>query len=142
YALKERNADAGLDHYHPKLGYRWNGGRVKAFNFDRRPSNIASTIGKYLDARIGAPSFALDKVKVPILGREADFEQPTSQRVFRGSPYQLELTGNGTVAFAGTKVDLTGDFTVMGWVWFEAMAATSRRAFGWLGGTTWPWTVR
>jgi hypothetical protein len=134
------NEDGGLDAYRPKTGYKWRNRQAKSFFLNHR--DWSGTIGKTADAKIGTPKFALDKVEVPIVGREADFDQPISSRRYRGSSYMLELFGDKTASF-GTPaaVNITGAMTISGWIWFEALPTSNRRIWGWHGGTAGPWSL-
>ena len=115
---KLSNYDGGLDQYHPNLGWQWSGCRCKIFFCDY--TDIANTIGKIFDGYIGPVEFSLPEVTIPLKGREDLFSVPTSNRVYRGTGYMLELSGVRTVSY-GTPaaVDLTGNMTLEGWTWVD-----------------------
>lgn len=135
-----RNADGGLDAYRPITGYKWGDRRAKFFFFDRR--DAAGTIGKTFDGKLGAPKFALDRVEVPLVGREAAFQQPISSRFYRGSTYMLEL-GSAGVADSGTPaaLNLTGSMTGEGWIVIDTVGAADTGSLGWTFVTKRPWNV-
>jgi len=134
------NQDGGLDQYRPKTGYVWAGRRCQWFFGDY--SDLANTIGVVFDGKLGNPAFSLGSVKVYLLGRESDFQVPTSRRVYRGTSYGLELSGDRTVSF-GTPaaIDLTGDMTAEGWLWLNALPSGNATWWGWIGGSRVPWRI-
>lgn len=147
------NTDGKLDPYRPAdpptiaasgAGYTWGGCRCKGFFLDA--ADPQGTIGKVYDGKIGTPTFGLPApLSVPLSDRSSDFEVPTSSRVFRGTGYQLELTGDRTVSY-GTPaaVDLTGSLTLEFWHWIDVMSSTSSNLdfWGWVGGTASPFLLR
>lgn len=139
--IELQNADGGLDRYRPSAGYRWLSGRGKVFFCDT--TDIQNTIGKVFDGRIGKPDFAPGMpVKVPFFGREADFELLTSERVYRGTRYCLELFGDRTVSFGSpAATNLTGAMTAEGWVYLHDLAAANLQYWGYVGGTRVPWRI-
>lgn len=134
------NSDGGLDPYRPALGYRWASGTAKIFFCDS--ADIQNTIGKVYDGKIGRPDWGVGvPIKVPLLGRDADFHALTSERIYSGRGYMLELFGDRTISY-GTPAaaDITGDLTVEGWWWLEALPTTADFVTrGWFGGTRAPW---
>lgn len=135
------NADGGLDAYRPAAGYRWGAGTGKIYLCDF--ADIQNTIGKVFDGKLGRPEWGVGvPIRVPLLGRDADFAGMTSERVYRGGGYQLELFGDRTVSY-GTPaaVNLTGSMTAYFWLWLEALPTTSRQTYGWLDATRIPWRL-
>lgn len=137
------NTDGGLDRYRPKQGYRWAGATGRVYFCDY--SDIQNTIGKVFDGPLGMPRFSMmAPVTVPLLGREADFQVSVSNRVFRGTRYQLELFGDRTVGFgAPDALNITGDLTIEGWLWLDALptGASGVGFWGWFFGTRAPWRM-
>lgn len=116
------NGDRYFDQFHPKYGYTWAGGKCELFFFDNR--DITGTIGRKLQGKMGNPSFGLGPtVDIPVFGREEDFNQPLHNRVYRGTSYGLELTGDKKVSFgvSPAAVNLRNDLTVKGWFYLEAV---------------------
>lgn len=140
------NRDGGLDAYHPARGYVWSQRRATCyFGRGRAHANayLASTIGRTVDGVLGRPSFKLSTVEVPVLGNESKFDQPVSQRVYRGSSYMLELFGDRTITYgsAPASVAITGSLTAECWLWLEALPTTSRTTvWGW-DSTNVPWRI-
>lgn len=133
------NGDGGLDPYRPAAGYRWGAGTGKVYFCDG--ADIQNTIGKVFDGKLGKPEWGVGvPIRVPLLGRDADFEALTSERVYRGGGYQLELFGDRTVSY-GTPaaVNLTGNMTAETWLWLEALPTATRQTWGWLDATRSPW---
>lgn len=137
-SAKFDNGDGGLDQYRPINGYTWSGQPIQVYFSDRR--HIQDTIGIIFDGKMGDPGFTLSELEVPLLGRESLFNVPLSNRVYRGTSYQLEIFGDRTITFgaAPSKLNITGDFTVKGWIWFDALPSVDRVWYGWLGATTYP----
>lgn len=134
------NRDGGLERYRPAKGYRWNNQRIQILYADRE--NIQNTIGLVFDARLGQPRFTLGSVSVPVLGREADFNVPTSTRVFRGTSYQLELSGARSAGFgAPAALNITGSLTLETWIWIDTAPAATVNMWGWLVAGFLPWVM-
>lgn len=136
------NADGGLDPYRPAAGYRWGAATGKIYHCDG--TDIQNTIGKVFDGKLGKPDWTVGTpIRVPLLGRDGDYEAMTSERVYRGGGYQLELFGDRTVSYgAPAAVSLTGSMTAeVGWIWLEALPSVSRQfLWGWFA-TLFPWAV-
>lgn len=135
-----RNRDGGLDRYRPVEGYKW-GGRVEVFFGDWY--NFSTTLGSVFDGRSGHPAFSLSQMKVPLLGRESDFNVPTSTRVYRGTGYGLELSGVRVVNYGSpAAVNITGSLTVERWIWIDTAPNADTNIWGWMLGGFAPWVIR
>jgi hypothetical protein len=135
------NTDRGLDQYAPKNGYIWLGGIIKVYFFDYM--DIAGTIGKKFEGKLGQPTFGLNyELNIPVVGNEEQFNRPLHNRVYRGTSYQLEIFGEKTISY-GTPaaVNLTGNLTLEGWFWLEALPTVGRRVWGWGSGANFPWSL-
>lgn len=140
--VKLTNTDGGLDQYRPKKGYRWAGARAKVYFCDY--TDIQNTIGKVFDGPLGMPRYSMAApVTIPFLGREADFQVAVSNRVYRGTRYQLELSGVRTVSFGSpAAVNLTGSMTTEGWWWVDTAPSANTLPHGWtLASSKRPWGV-
>lgn len=137
--IEFQNADGGLDIYRPALGYRWGAATAKIYFCDG--SDIQATIGKVFDGKLGRPDWPIGvPIKVPLLGRDADFEQMTTERKYRGTGYALELFGDKTVGFgAPAAVGVTGSLTIEGWLWLDLLPTGNVGFWAWIGGTGRPW---
>lgn len=140
--LKLINADGGFDQYRPENGYIWSGCRCKIYHLDYLYPSTAIT--KVFDGTLADPHYNLSVIDIPLKGREALFDVPTSERKYRGTSYQLELSGDCTVTYGGgtpAALITTGSMTLERWIWLEALPSVARKFWGWFGGTTWPWVV-
>lgn len=137
--IELQNADGGLDTYRPENGYRWAAAAAKGYFCDSE--DIQGTIGKVFDGKIGGAEFGVGvPVKVTLLGRDGDFTAATSERVYRGTGYALEMFGDRTASFGSpAAVGVTGNMTVEGWLWLEAYPTGTVGYYTWLGGTGRPW---
>lgn len=132
------NRDGGLDQYKPSEGYIWAGSPCRVYFCDTRTENIASSVAKVFDGKIGHPKFSLDALEIPLLGRESDFQQPSSSRVYRGTSYQLELTGDRTVSYGTpSAVNITGSMAAEAWLWLETAPTGNVLFWGWNGASPW-----
>ncbi len=90
------------------------------------------------------PEWSLGDMNIPLKGRESLFERNISDRVFRGTSYMLELSGDRTVSY-GTPatVNITGSLTLETWIWLEALPTAANSSYwGWVTGTGSPWKIR
>lgn len=132
------NGDRYFDQFSPKEGYTWVGGTYKLYFFDR--GHIQDTIGRVLEGKLGQPTFSLDaSISVPIFGRERDYDRPLSTRVYRGTSYALELTGDKTCTFgvSPSAVNLRNNLTVKGWIYLEVVNTNLLVFYGLSGISPW-----
>lgn len=122
------NKDGGLDQYR---GWTFSGCRFKVFFADRY--DIAGTIGKVSDGIMGQPKWSLGELEVPLNGRESLFNVPISERVYRGTSYMLELSGDRTVSYgAPSALNLRNSLTLERWIWIEASPTADILFWGWV----------
>lgn len=133
------NRDGGLDQYRPIEGYTWVGRRCVWFFGDY--DDLQDTVGVVFDGKLGQPAFSLGSVRVFLVGREGDFTVPTSTRVYRGSSYQLELTGDRTVSYGTpSPVNITGSMSLLAWLWIETAPTAATLTWGWVSAPS-PWRL-
>lgn len=135
------NADGGLDPYKPALGYRWGAGSAKVYFCDF--ANIQDTIGLVYDGKLGKPDWGVGvPIKVPLTGRDADFQMMTSERIYRGTSYMLELNGTRVSDHGSpSAVNITGALTLAWWEWFDTAPGGSLQRWGWPFATGRPWAI-
>lgn len=144
-SLQLVNQDGGLDQYRPTVGgWRWKNTPCQIFFCDSRTKNIADTVGCVSDGLVKEARIGLGGATIELQGFEARFGEMTSNRLFRGTSYQLELSGNKTVDYgAVTAVDLTGDMSLETWLWLNSSQTSANvTIWGWNGSTTFPWHLR
>lgn len=136
-----QNADGGLDAYRPDAGYRWNAATAKGYFCDF--ADIQGTIGKVYDGKIGGAEFGVGTpVKVTLLGRDGDFTAATSERVYRGTSYMLELSGTRISDHgAPAAANITGNMTLAWWDWLDTAPSGPFQRWGWPFATGRPWAV-
>lgn len=125
YTFRIKNTDGSFDHLED---YTWEGQRFVAYFVD--VNNLSDGI-KLCEGVLASPDFTLTEIIVYGKSREFAFEYPITTRKYRGTGYGLELLGVKTIAFGSpSKVNITGDLTIEGWFWLEALPAVDTRIWG------------
>jgi hypothetical protein len=147
--IKLSNMDGGLDQYHPSTGYRWDGRQITILYGEGKGWTLEmdyADFGVPFEGRMGEPIYRSDgTVEVPLKGLEDQFEDPLSERVYRGTDWLLEWSVTGIAPFGAvttTKLDITGDITIEGWLYLDTFS-TGGGIYTTAGGgaTLKPWGV-
>jgi hypothetical protein len=147
--IKLNNMDGGLDQYHPSTGYRWDGRQITILYGEGKGWTLEmdyADFGVPFEGRMGEPIYRSDgTVEVPLKGLEDQFEDPLSERVYRGTDWLLEWSVTGIAPFGAvttTKLDITGDITIEGWLYLDTFS-TGGGIYTTAGGgaTLKPWGV-
>lgn len=137
------NQDGGLDQYRVTPGgWRWKNTPCQVYFCDTRPQHIASTIGCVFDGLVGECEIDLRGATISLTGFEARYGEMTSERVFRGTGYQLGLAIDATVDYgAAAEADITGDLSLEFWLWIDTAPTGAVAFWGWTDGTEYPWRL-